>query len=287
LRWIANPDAARLGKGTSAWAAFRDQIKREYSVDVDEKGALQTAVERLIRRSGAWGRAWSRLSDAPGQFRPVCERIREATTRKQGDLLQGLNEGDPNRNPHDNALAEKMLAQDLAALPTLTPREAAAKVVALEERHRARRDTLWARLGEAPLAIAIEPLARLAKATEAPLPGDDLAALASSYAEEGWRIDSALIETVAAGEAREDLVGRAAGTLYRPWVDALARRFRVVHETAGEAARPRAITIEPGTIVPLNRRKVIGRFAVMRQWDRVYGRDSRQRGPAIDVQGPC
>jgi hypothetical protein len=41
----------------------------------------------------------------------------------------------------------------------------------------------------------------------------------------------------------------ARDTLYRPWVDALARRFRVVHETAGEAARPRAITIEPGTIV--------------------------------------
>lgn len=90
LRWIADPDAARLGKSASAWDAFRDQIKREYGVDVDEKGALQTAVELLIRRTGAWSRAWNRLSDAPGQFRPVCERIREATTKKQGDLLQGL-----------------------------------------------------------------------------------------------------------------------------------------------------------------------------------------------------
>jgi len=45
------------------------------------------------------------------------------------------------------------------------------------------------------------------------------------------------------------VVARAAGTLYRPWVDALARRFRVAFETAGDAARPSPLAIEPGTLV--------------------------------------
>ena len=95
-------------------------------------------------------------------------------------------------NPHDNALAEKILEQDLSTLSSLAPSEASKKVVALEERHRGRRDTLWARLGEATLACALEPLARLAAATEAPVAGDTLAAIAAVYAEDGWRVDAAL-----------------------------------------------------------------------------------------------
>src|SRR5262249_39705730 len=105
LRWIANPDAARAGKDAAVWDAFRDQIKRHYSIDVDQKGALQPAVERLARRSGAWRKVWDRLADSPQQFRPVCERIREATHQKQGDFLKDLQEGDPFTNPHDNAAA--------------------------------------------------------------------------------------------------------------------------------------------------------------------------------------
>jgi hypothetical protein len=249
LRWIANPDAARATKQAAAWSAFRDQIKRDYGIDVEQQGALQTAVERLARRSGAWRKVWDRLADTPQQFRPVCERIRDATQQKQGDLLQDLREGDPVANPHDNAIAEKVLAQNISDLAALSSREAAEKVIALEERHRARRDTLWARLGEAPLAAALEPLARLAAATDRNLPGDDLTALASAYTQDGWQVDATLVETIAAAGTREDVVARATGTLYRPWVDALARRFRTAFEAAGDAARPSPLAIEPGTLV--------------------------------------
>lgn len=249
LRWVADPDAVRAAKETAAWNAFRDQIKRDYGIDVEQKGALQTAVERLARRSGAWRKVWDRLADTPQQFRPVCERVREATQQKQGDLLPDLQEGDPVANPHDNSIAEKLLAQSLSELANLPSREAAEKVIALEERHRTRRASLWARLGEAPLACALEHLARLAAATERTLPGDDLAALATSYSRDGWQVDAALIETIAAAGTREDVIGRAAGSLYRPWVDALARRFRAAYEKAGDAARPNPLTIEPGTVV--------------------------------------
>lgn len=249
LRWIADPDAVRAGKDAGAWGAFRDQVKRDYKIDIDQKGALQDAIEKLARRSGAWSRVWSRLADAPQQFRPVCERVREATAQKQGDLLHGLGEGDPVANPHDNAAAEKLLAQELSSLAQLPAREAAAKIIALEERHRARRDTLWARLGEAPLAAAIAPLARLAAATDTNLAGNDLTTLSSAYAEEGWRVDAALIDTIAAAGTREDIVARAAGALYRPWADALARRFRAAWEAGGDAARPNPLAVERGTLV--------------------------------------
>jgi len=77
-------------------------------------------------------------------------------------------------------------------------------------------------------------------------PGDDLAALARAYAQDAWQVDAALIETIAAAETREDVVARAAGTLYRPWVDALARRFRAAHDAAGE---PSPLAIDHGTPV--------------------------------------
>jgi hypothetical protein len=246
LRWMADPDAARAAKDAATWNAFRDLVKREYRVDVDEKGALQKAVGLLIRRGGVWGKAWNRLADTPQQFRRVCERVREETGRDHADMF---GEGDPVTNPHDNLLAEKLVAEDLEAAARLPSREAAAKIVALEERHRFRRDTLWARLGEAPLAKALEPLARLAVSTEATVPGGDLAAIASAYAEDGWRVDAALIEAIATAGTREDVIGRAAGALYRPWVDALARRFRAAYEAAGDAARPKPIAIDTGTAV--------------------------------------
>ena len=192
------------------------------------------------------GKVWNRLADVPQQFRPVCERVREETGRDHADMF---GEGDPVTNPQDNAFAEKTLAQNLGETAQLPSREASSKIIALEERHRARRDTLWAKLGEAPLAKALEPLARLAAATETTLPGNDLAALASAYAQDGWRADAALIETIDAAGTREDIVARAAGTLYRPWVDALARRFRAAYEAAGEPALPSPLVIVPGTVV--------------------------------------
>jgi hypothetical protein len=245
LTWIADPDAARVVKNAAAWAALRNLIRSGYDIDIDETGALLRAIERLVRHTGAWAKVWNRLADAPQQFQSVCERIRQATAR-QADLF---GEGNPLINPHDNAVAEKMLATELVSIASLPSREAAEKVIGLEARHRARRDSLWARLGESPLAKAVEPLARLAAATETIVPGDDLATIAGSYAQDGWMVDAALIETIAAAGTQEYAVAPAASTLYRPWVDALARRFRAAFEAAGETARPTPLKIEPGTIV--------------------------------------
>lgn len=249
LLWIADPDAMRINSDEARWNAFRDQVKREYSIDVEQKGELQRAVERLARRKGNWGRVWNRLADSPQQFRSVCERIREVTRKKQGDLLSGMEEGDPLTNPHDNAAAEMFLARALTDLGSLPNREAAEKVIALEHAHRARRDSLWARLDEAPLAKALEPLTRLAAAVEQNLSGNDLASMASAYAEDGWRVDDALIEAIAMAGTREDIVAGAADALYRPWVDTACRRFRTLFEAAGDAARPNPLVVQPRTVV--------------------------------------
>jgi hypothetical protein len=133
LRWLADPDAARASMAGAAWNAFRDQIERDYRIDLEQKGALQTAIERLARRSGAWVRLWNRLTAEPQQFHSVCERIREATAPKQGNLLEALEEGDPVTSPHDNAVAEKSLTQELSGIALASEPRGGSK------NHRARR----------------------------------------------------------------------------------------------------------------------------------------------------
>jgi hypothetical protein len=75
---------------------------------------------------------------------------------------------------------------------------------------------VWARLSEAPLAKALKPLAHLAAAKETAHSGDDIAALASAYAQDGGQVDAALIETIDVAGTREDITARAAAALYRP-----------------------------------------------------------------------
>ena len=196
LRWIADTDAAlrepERRPRPGARSATRSSATMESMSNRRAHSRLQLiAPSAPLRRVGA--RSGTGLADAPQQFRScAANAFEKATQQKQGDLLRGLKEGDLITNPHDNAIAEKAAGTRTSAKAFCSSREAAEKTIALEERHRARRGTLWARLGEAPLAAALEHLARLAAATERTLPGDDLAALASAYVQDGWQVDAAL-----------------------------------------------------------------------------------------------
>ena len=54
------------------------------------------------------------------------------------------------------------MRRELISLDQLTDAKAREKILALEKEHADRRDLVWAELGEAPLAIALENLAVLA-----------------------------------------------------------------------------------------------------------------------------
>ncbi len=72
------------------------------------------------------------------------------------------------RDPQLNDREETQLADGLAAAATRAPTAGAGAgataVLELERRHGARRDTLWARMGHAPLAQVLAHLARIARA---------------------------------------------------------------------------------------------------------------------------
>src|SRR5207247_3299957 len=108
----------------------------------------------------------------------------------------------------------------LLGLGSVVPEKAAAALREFEERHGWRRDTVWARRGEATLAEALEHLAIVAHASS--LPNHDAQALAEAYLAEGWKADWATIRAldIARSGADREAVSAALRAVYLPWVDA-------------------------------------------------------------------
>jgi hypothetical protein len=145
--------------------------------------------------------------------------------------------------PQDNDAAEDRLRKRLVDFAALTPEGARLEAATLEANDAWRRATVWADLDLAPLAFAIEHLARLAELTTTPLANAGLAAVIQDYADRGWQADDALLRAIAAAPAPADraAVSTAAAAIYRTWVDAGANSLQAA---IGPIAN--ANTYEPG-----------------------------------------
>lgn len=95
------------------------------------------------------------------------------------------------RHPRENDVDERRLGEDLLQASLLAPAAAASAVLATEARHASRRETLWARMGRAPLAQAVKHQADVARAFAEPLVGGSASEMPQSYADSGWRVDAA------------------------------------------------------------------------------------------------
>jgi len=249
LEWIADPATARAARTPEAWESVRNLVKSTFKIDMDGKGARQTAVTNLAKGEGAWRQALARVDDAPEQHRAVCEELRQEEHRQEKQLaLPGLSDPKPGTS-NANQTQEQSLATELERAADLPHAEAIARVQALEDAHRSRRQSRWAKLGEAPLAQALEPLARLATEVATSLAGSDVPGLAQAYADKGFEVDAALIDALAAAGPHAILVGKIARALYLPWVGPLATRFRTALEAGGAVAEAKPIEVAPGTCV--------------------------------------
>jgi hypothetical protein len=89
----------------------------------------------------------------------------------------------------------------------------------LDQRHGWRRETVWAKRGNALLAQALEHLAVIAKSASAP--AQDSGVLADAYVSEGWKADWAVLRALDIARTGEDRVAVAAAirAVYLPWVE--------------------------------------------------------------------
>ncbi|MBK9374881.1 MAG: BREX-1 system phosphatase PglZ type B [Holophagales bacterium] len=221
LSWMSDPKGTKGSWAAERWKAFVHECKETLRFDPGRDGELD-AAERMGSRDGGWETVWERFEEAPQNYPGVVPLLEKAEPKRSaGDLFHK-----PESWPGATDREEDALRADLLALTDAAPLAAAKKLAELETRHGARRGWLWARLGRAPLAVALEHLAAVAVA--APVAGATAADLAEAWAGGGWKVDAAALRALAAVEKAPDVkaVHAALRAVYLSWLDAGARRLQ-------------------------------------------------------------
>lgn len=222
LRWLDNPEAFETATRGTRWESFCSLARNEFGLDPQATSPAVVAGE-LVQASPGLQRVWDRFAEAPQLYQGVARLLHQPAYAGQGKLSLH-----PHRDPTVNQGDEESLRSELDAASRLAHREACARVLELEARHGERRAWVWARLGWSPWAMALEPLARLARAAQSPVGGATPVAAAKAYAESGWRCDAAAMAALAAFAAGEEkaLMARVVRALYERWLTDSARHFQ-------------------------------------------------------------
>ena len=240
LDWI---DGAFTEAGDSGrFAAFANIADKQLKFD-PRKLAPQDAVRRLAKREGRWGDVWERFTASTG-FETVVTYL---GLEEPGTLFEHSENRDS--YPRLNAQGEKNLREALLSLADLSPETATKRIAELDEEHGWRRETVWARRGEAPLAMALSFIAKVAAAE--PLPSHDGNALAEAYVTAGADADWAAMCALAAAprDLDREAITASLRAVYLPWVDAGALSLQElirngkVKLAAPPDAEPEATTI--------------------------------------------
>ena len=240
LDWI---DGAFTETGDSnRFAAFASIAAKQLKFDPNELSP-QDAVRRLAKREGRWAEVWGRFEASTG-FETVVSYLR---LEEPATLFEHLENRDS--YPRLNTQEEERLREALISLADLTPEDAKRQIAELEDEHAWRRETVWARRGEAPLAQAIAFMAKVS--TAEPLPSHDGNALGEAYVTAGADVDWAAMCALSAAprEVDREAVTAALRAVYLPWVEAgalsLQELIRVgkAKLAAPSDAEPKATTI--------------------------------------------
>lgn len=226
LHWLAAPETLQQEKGDS-WATFIASSRTRFGIDLT-KGPVEVAQKILVCQTGdaaypLWEKYCAHWHSYPGAY-DVFKHIAPP------DLLQGAE-----RYPRENEADEKRLAEELLKIVTLEPSAAANQVLELEQKHKSRRETLWAEMGHAPLASALKHLAEIAQAFLSPLNGGTVSDFARHYSETGWRIDAAarMAMAIAQDADLEKPIYVVLETLYRRCLEKTAETFQMLVQRDG------------------------------------------------------
>lgn len=232
LQWMNAPEAARQQSNAVLWDVFVKLCKTDFGFDPLADGVL-TAAERLASGDGKWGAVWALYQDSFASVPNIYALLAKVQPPQLGlfpdqKLLSGY--------PQANEQGEADLRRALLGCAALDAAQARAMVAAMDKEHGIRRAWLWARMGHAPLAVALEHLAEVAQRSAALPIGQTPAELADSYQQIGWQVDQAALQALAAVHSKVD-ADAAGGTLramYLPWLEESAQRLQeAIKKTGG------------------------------------------------------
>ncbi|MFS2174892.1 BREX-1 system phosphatase PglZ type B [Rhizobium pisi] len=222
------------------FTAFASIAEKQLRFD-PRKLSAQDAAKRLAQREGKWAEVWSRFAAMTGYGGVVGLLGAEepATLFENHEAY-----------PKQNLKGENELRDSLSKLESLSAPDARSRILELEGQHAWRRETVWAKRGEAPLAQALSFLAEVAKAKA--LPAHDGDALAESYVDSGAGVDSAAMQALAAAprDVDRNVVSVALRAIYLPWLEEGANALQELIRTGGvKLAKPEATKSTATTIL--------------------------------------
>lgn len=220
LLWMSNPVQTRESWGIDKWFAFCSRCKAEYGFDPESDGELVAAEKLGMRETDIWRALWVRCAEAPALYAGIPNLLRRA---KPSRIIF-----DREPWPDENEKEENYLRQGLLKLDGSAPTEARQKIEELENRHGERRAWIWSKLGQTPLADALEHLTTLARKTAQGLGGDSPKAMAELYTGSGYLADDAALQAISCVKSIEDVnaVEVAIRSMYFPWLEDTARHFQ-------------------------------------------------------------
>jgi len=223
LLWLSDPETFRQQIRREEWSAFCAICQQKYGVDPRTESRI-SAASQLGKRTPEWDAVWQRYVEAPEAYPGIPEVLEQA---QPSQLPLMLGELSPVW-PEVSRTAEERLREALTGLREKLPDEARAILWALEEEHGKRRNWVWAKLGRAPLATALEHLVALAQLTEKPLGGTNVAKIVDNYTSWGWQVDAAVLDALAAVQHENDVaaVKSAMLPLYRGWLQEAAAKMQ-------------------------------------------------------------
>ncbi|MFK5949469.1 MAG: BREX-1 system phosphatase PglZ type B [Methylococcales bacterium] len=219
LTWMNSPKDTVKHWSAGRWQALCIEAKNNFDVDIENDGEF-AAAEKLCACEGAWKNVWQRYFDSPDVY-PLLVTLLERVP-----LLDML--ADPATYPQANMQDEENLMAALIKLATDNTNAVRDELLSLDNTHGFRRDTLWAKLGKAPWAKLLAPLADVAKRSQNSIAGLSPREIGERYSREGWLTDAAAMRAIAWCENKQQLgvIENILAIIYTPWLADLNERFQ-------------------------------------------------------------
>lgn len=225
LQWLNDAEAFEAARSEQEKAAFAEVCRSQFAFNPQD-GVLAGAA-LLAQGQGPWATIWQRFCESAKRYPGIPALIRRCEAPAFDLFTDAQTAGGW---PQWNDREETALREALKGLEKKAPHEARANIQKLAERHAARRDLVWAELGEAPLACALAHLATLAEITKDSLAAGTIADMQAAYADRGWRADDAVLRALEHGSRQTDFdaIKSAVRAIYLPWSEDAARHLQKV-----------------------------------------------------------
>jgi hypothetical protein len=224
LNWINEGDKFLSGLPQDKREVFSNICQSQYGIKPD-KNSQVIAAERLGSQQNGWKLVWDYYANAPKKYPHIPSLLRSATPAAIG---LGLFDVPKESWPQINEEEEDKLRVALNALCKDFPKDAAHKLRALEDLHAVRRDWVWADLGEAPLARALQHLVYMAELSLEPIPASSIDELQHYYTDRGYRVDQGmrLALSMVKSEQDKEVVTAVLTCAYKPWLENITTKFQ-------------------------------------------------------------